>query len=140
LGCCTIEKNFGFLVSYKVHDDDLILQDISLYIIKFCEAGLVYIQLTTTIRHATKTYGSIVAIFQTNREQRFCFDPYIDLIYVTIRHGYKHRLVKYIIIAINYSIMILNIKMCNNKQPQLSVLSSVYVVYRMYTNIGLNPI
>jgi hypothetical protein len=44
------------------------------------------------------------------------------------------------LIAINYIIIILNIKIFNNKQPQLSDLSCVYVVYRRYTNIGFNHI
>ena len=54
---------------------------------------------------------------------------------ISIIFNMVSKVLKYIqFIGINYSIVIVNIKIRNNTQPQLSVLSGVYVMYRMYTN------
>jgi len=62
---------------------------------------------------------------------------------ISIIFNMVSKVLKYIqSIGINYSIVIFNIKILvfNNKQPQLSVLSSVYVMYRMYTNTVPNDL
>jgi hypothetical protein len=55
------------------------------------------------------------------------------------RYDWNLKLLKYMkLITINYSIMILSIKVCNTKPPQLPVFIFFNIMWQMYTNIGFD--
>jgi hypothetical protein len=78
-------------------------------------------------QHCGNTFRELLYQRYISHRAKICSAPHY-------KNDYNIKMLKYVQL-IQYSIVILDIKICNNQQPQLPVIDFLYIS-SMYTNIG----